>query len=153
MPSCLTLEGEFRGVGHEKPCWDPALTAEVWGCLFSALVWQRQEKLGSWQGLRNMSYNFPDTPCLSFPTPLTSQGMNFAFILPSPSETPGERCDFTHQPDWQRSSSSLGVPQQPLPLSALASECRDYQLKPAAVGFALIVQTNRATDWYLCPSQ
>lgn len=44
----------LEGWDRKKPCWNPALTAKLWGCLFSALVWQREESSGSWQGLRGV---------------------------------------------------------------------------------------------------
>lgn len=58
LPSCLKLQGESRGVGCKKPRWNPALTAEVWGCLFSVLVWRGEERSGSRRGLGGVGRSF-----------------------------------------------------------------------------------------------
>ena len=57
-----------------------------------------------------MSYHLPHAPCLSFPIPLTSRGMNFAFIPPLPDQKP--QWSAVISPAALTGSSSLGVPQR-----------------------------------------
>lgn len=127
LPSCLKLQGESRGVGCKKPRWNPALTAEVWGCLFSVLVWQGEERSGSRRGLGGVGRSFfffffagkamkktrglktlqqtrdgakkpPRARSLpQFPPALTSWGMSLAFFF-HPIGCQGSAGIFSHCP-------------------------------------------------------